>query len=170
MVVGGPPKYSPLWKKMSLLAYLLAVTCNDRNNSAKSMNGIVSLVFLVVFALAIFLAIRDMGSLEGTMPKVWLFMFAVFAPELYVIIHGLSSSTMGIPFFSESVVDVPAISHLTSPGSSVSGGTSSPVSALASEIKKAAAHIKAGVGKASHDAMDTVSSLGTSLDPSTASS
>ena len=138
---------------MSMLGYLTSVTANDRNGGAKTVNNFVSLLFLVFFAMAIFLAIRDMGALHGTASKCWLFAFAVFAPELYVIIHGLSSASMGIPFFSETLVDVPMFNSMVSPEHD-----DSPVTMLASEIKHAAGGIKsmAGkVGKRAHDALDS---------------
>jgi hypothetical protein len=124
---------------MSLLAYISSVTSNDRNNGARTLNGLAQLTFIAAFALAIFLAIRDMSSLEGTAPKVWLFLFAVFCPELYVIVHGLSSATLGRPFFADSPVDMPFFSgaHDSSAANSAASASSSSVSALASEIKKA---------------------------------
>lgn len=143
---------------MSLLAYVASVTSNDRNNGSRALNGLASLVFIVAFALAIFLAIKDMNTLEGTAPKVWLFVFAVFCPELYVIVHGLSSSSLGRPFFTESPVDVPSLArrHVASAASS-----SSSMSALASEIKKAVGH---GADKLEGAADSALSSLRSSVD------
>lgn len=94
-----------------MLAWVSSITCNDRNNSAQTLNTIVSIIYFGVLVLSIFLAIRDMNSLDTTASKVWLFIFAIFAPELYVIIHGLSSSSLGMPFFSESPVEIPLASR-----------------------------------------------------------
>lgn len=147
---------------MSLLPYLISVTSTDRNNTAKAINGLTTVLFLILLAVAVYLAIQDMASLQGTAPKVWLFLFAVFVPEVYVVIHGLSSSSMGVGFFSESLVDVPAFSGTMGHGSSAASQT--PMSSFASEIKKAAEHIKASVGKAKTAAESSISGAGSTLD------
>jgi hypothetical protein len=63
--------------------------------------------YLAVFAIAIFLAIRDMDSLHDTTTKVWAFLLAIFLPELYVILHGLSNASMGVGFFHEAMLQMP---------------------------------------------------------------
>jgi hypothetical protein len=146
---------------MSLLPYLISATSTDRNNTAKAINGLVTVLFLVLQAVAAYLAIRDMASLEGTAPKIWLFLFAVFAPEVYVAIHGLSSSSMGVGFFSESLVDVPAFGGMLGRGSAASP---TPTSSFAAEIKKAAKHVRASVGKAASSAASSISGVGSTLD------
>ena len=151
---------------MSLLPYLIGVTSSDRNNTAKAVNGVMSVLFLILLALAVFLAIRDMGALQGTAPKIWLFLFAVFVPEVYVVIHGLSSSSMGVGFFSESLVDVPGFSSMLGQHTPSLGSASrqSPASAFAAEIKKAAQHVKSSVGKAKSAAEASISGAGSSLE------
>jgi hypothetical protein len=141
---------------MSLVPWLTIATSNDRNNSTKTLNAIMSITYIAILALAAFLAILDMGSLEGTAPKVWLFLLAVFAPELYVILHGLSSSSLGLPFFSRTLLEVPGSAHMPSSVSSAS-----PASALASEIRKAATRLKCG---AKETARAAISSAGSTLD------
>lgn len=141
---------------MSLLSYLSSVTCTEKNNNtAKVINALATVVYFAVFALAIFLAIRDMNSLDTTASKVWLFVFALFAPELYVIIHGLSSSSMGMPFFSETAVEVP----FTAPQGSqlLTPSSETPASNFAAHIKKASDKLN------SQAAGDALSSLASSL-------
>lgn len=146
------------------MPYLISVTSTDRNNTAKAINGLVTVLFLVLLAVAVYLAIRDMASLEGTAPKVWLFLFAVFVPEVYVVIHGLSSSSMGVGFFSESLVDVPAFSGMMG-GGAAAAASQTPLSSFASEIKKAAEHVKASVGEAAKTAAESsISGAGSTLD------
>ena len=148
---------------MSLLPWICSITSsNDANNSAKSFNTVVSFLYFAIFALAIFLAIRDSGTLPGTTPKIWLFLFAIFSPELYVIIHGLSSSSMGIPFFSETPVELPpsldgALTPSFKHSHDTDGGGSMDL--LANEIQKASANAR----KISHDAMSSLSSATSSL-------
>lgn len=149
---------------MSLLPYVIGVTASDRNNTAKAVNGLMSILFLVVLAVAVFLAIRDMGALQGTAPKIWLFLFAVFVPEVYVVIHGLSSSSMGVGFFSESLVDVPGFTSMLGQQTSHAGSAATPSSLFATEIKKAAQHVKNGIGKAKSAAESSISGVSSSFD------
>lgn len=140
---------------MSLLPLLSSVTCTEKdNNTAKVINAMATIIYFVVFALAIFLAIRDMNSLDTTTSKIWLFVFALFAPELYVIIHGLSSSSMGMPFFAETAVEVPFVTHQTQRAFTPSSET--PVSKFSDHIQKASDKLNSQVG-------DTLSSLASSL-------
>jgi hypothetical protein len=151
---------------MSLLPYLISVTSSDRNNTAKAVNGLVSIIFLVLLALAVFLAIRNMGSLQGTATKIWLFLFAVFVPEVYVVIHGLSNASMGLGFFSESLVDVPSLGSMFGAKASElsAGGDHTPTSMFAAEIKKAAQNVKASVDKTMSSASDTsISGAGSTI-------
>jgi hypothetical protein len=143
---------------MSMLAWISSITCNDKNNTAKTLNTLVSITYFAVFVLAIFLAIRDMNSLDNTASKVWLFLFAIFAPELYVIIHGLSSSSMGVSFFAETPVEVAFASRGATPLSSAfpTPSTDAHASNLADRIKTA------GV-KLHSQAADALSSLGSTL-------
>lgn len=140
---------------MSLLSYLSSVTCTEKNNNtAKVINALATTVYFAVFALAIFLAIRDMNALDTTISKVWLFVFALFAPELYVIIHGLSSSSMGIPFFGETAIEVPFTSPQASRLPTPSSG--SPASKFSAHIKTASDNLN------SQAAEDAISSLASS--------
>ena len=154
---------------MSLLAYLLCVTGSGRNNSAKAVNAFLSCLYITVFALAVFLSVRDMGTLPSTTSKVWLLLLAVFCPEAYVIIHGLSSSSMGLPFFAEAPVDVSSVGRAASSASSSTVASSassmaSPVSALAAEIKKAAERIQKSAHSHTSDGVaSSLSALSDSL-------
>uniref|UniRef100_A0A6C0C1X6 Uncharacterized protein n=1 Tax=viral metagenome TaxID=1070528 RepID=A0A6C0C1X6_9ZZZZ len=140
---------------MSMLPYLSSVTCTEKNNNtAKVVNALATVVYFAVFGLAIFLAIRDMNSLDTTASKVWLFVFALFAPELYVIIHGLSSSSMGMPFFSETAVEVPfSMSH----GSNSATPSHEAATNMAAHIQKASDKLN------SQSTVDALSSLASSL-------
>ena len=140
---------------MSLLPYLSSVTCTDRdNNTAKVINAITTIVYFGLFALAIFLAIKDMNSLEHAASKIWLFIFALFAPELYVIIHGLSSSSLGLPFFSENAVEIPFSTRPVQP-------SPSPTNDFATD--KMADHIKKASNNLNSDVSDLISSIGSSI-------
>jgi hypothetical protein len=123
---------------MTLICFLTSLTGNEKNNAARSLNMCVMIGYLVVFALAIFLVIRDMGSLHDTPTKVWAFVLAFFLPELYVILHGLSNASMGAGFFHEAMLDIPmtrglgAASFASSLSSGHSGMHSAAESATAS--------------------------------------
>ena len=130
---------------MSLLLFLSG---NNEKNHLK--NAVVTFLYVAILALAVFLAIMDLGAIDGTKAKVWLFLLAIFCPELYVIMHGISSSSLGLPFFGRTLLELPASHHLDS---------ASPQTALAGEIHKAAARIKAGA----HAAASALSSVGSHL-------
>jgi hypothetical protein len=144
-----------------MLAYLASATSSDRSNSARAINAIVNILYIALTILAIFLAIRDMSTLPGTASKVWLFLLALCMPELYVIVHGLSTSSMGQSFFAE-VSGEHASGMLLGKSDATLDATSdasvpSPVTQLAREIKKAAQHI--------HSSSDgTVSAASSSFD------
>ena len=68
----------------------------------KTVASIIGLVYVVFFVLAIYLAIRDMQFLQSTSTKVWVIILAICMPELYCILHGISSSAQGVSFFAGS--------------------------------------------------------------------
>ena len=86
---------------MSLLSAFLA------SQQAKSSNvrSAIQAVYIAIMALAIFLAIKDLNLLQHTSTKVWVMLLAIMTPELYVILHGISSSSIGVNFFSGSPVE-----------------------------------------------------------------
>ena len=149
----GPPasrgglseKIRGLKKPMSLLLFL----CNDSEKN-HVRRTVAAFVYVAVLGLSVFLAIMDLSAVDGTKTKVWLFLLAIFAPELYVIMHGISSSSLGLPFFGRTLLELPSAHHLDSPP---------PQGALAGEIHKAAARIKAGA----HAAASALSSVGSQL-------
>ena len=137
---------------MSLIPTTLSATSSDRNNSVKAVNALLIVLYLGCLTLSIFLAIRDMGALHNTASKVWLFLLAALMPELYVLIHGLSTSTLGLGFFSETMPNTPVLSSPTSAGSTIMSSTPTDIK---ESVKKAAAALKQGIEK-------SVSSLDTS--------
>jgi len=85
---------------MSTLSCLM--NWDSKNQTFK--NFVMAMQF-AVFALAIFLAVKDLNLLSHMSTKVWVFLLAALMPELYVILHGISSSSMGVGFFSGSPVE-----------------------------------------------------------------
>jgi len=69
------------------------------------MRRAVQIVFWLLLALAVFLAVKDMGLLQHTSTKIWVLLLAVTFPELYIILHGISTSSMGVSFFTGSPVE-----------------------------------------------------------------
>lgn len=86
---------------MSLLSIWLA----SQEEKNKGTRMIIIVIFGVLLALAVFLAMKDMGLLAHTSTKVFVLLLAVTFPELYVILHGISTSSMGVGFFSGSPVE-----------------------------------------------------------------
>ena len=82
---------------------VLISSANDKSSQgAKMAANILAVVYFVLFVLAIYLAIRDMQFLPHTSTKIWVFILAFFCPDLFVILHGLSSSAQGVGFFAGS--------------------------------------------------------------------
>lgn len=100
---------------------LLVVNTNDKSSQGvKTASGIVTVVYFILFVLAIYLAARDMQFLPNTSTKVWVLLLAFFLPDLYVLLHGISSSAQGAGFFSGSPmpgVGASTLMSTLSPGS-----------------------------------------------------
>jgi hypothetical protein len=88
-------------KTMSLLCIWLA----SQEEKNKSTRMIIQVIFWVLLALAVFLAVKDMGLLSHTSTKVYVLLLAILFPELYVILHGISTSSMGVNFFTGSPIE-----------------------------------------------------------------
>ena len=86
---------------MSILSVWLA-SQEEKNKGTRMMITVLWFLFL---ALAIYLAIKDMNLLTHTSTKIWIFGLAVIFPELFVVLHGVSTSSMGVGFFSGSPVE-----------------------------------------------------------------
>lgn len=84
---------------------LLAVWLSSTEEKNKMLKKTIQILYYVLTALAIFLAIKDMSFLERTSTKVWVFLLSIFFPELFVILHGLSTSSMGVNFFTGSPIE-----------------------------------------------------------------
>jgi hypothetical protein len=89
---------------MSTLALLVSLTDQDKNNSTRSFNSLLTWLYLAAFGLAIYLAIRDMGLQVRSSTKMWVFLLAALEPGLYICLHGISSSMSGAGFFAGSPV------------------------------------------------------------------
>ena len=93
---------------MSLLTLVLcSVFCDrDERNKANHCIGTVAVaVVLGVLGLSLYLASRDMSLLSNGATKVWVFLLALLMPELYVVLHGVSSSSAGLGFFEGAPVE-----------------------------------------------------------------
>ena len=140
---------------MTLLSFMHSVTSTDKQKSTAATNTTVSVCYLIVLALALYLAFRDMGALPGTGPKVWLFLLAAAFPDLYVILHGLSSSSMGVGFFSDAMVDMHSMTptHGASPashGSSMAHKAAESVHKASEAAHKLAAKASSAVKRGAH--------------------
>lgn len=99
------------------LPLTLAVSTHEKSSPlAKTVATLVYIIALTMFVLAIYLAVRDMQFLLRTGTKIWVLALAVLFPELYVLLHGVSTSAQGVSFFAGSPM----------PGSSAPASTSMP--------------------------------------------
>lgn len=83
-----------------MLALLFASTQSEKTAQSKTTSIVIVIIYLVLVALAVFLALKDMGQMHSTSAKVWLMLLAVGFPDLFVILHGLSTSSHGLSFFA----------------------------------------------------------------------
>lgn len=86
---------------MSLLTQL----CLEEPTKPSVFRTVVRVIYALVFLLAVFLAIKDMNLLTSFSTKIWVLLLAVLMPELYIILHGISSSSMGVSFFTGSPIE-----------------------------------------------------------------
>ena len=81
----------------------MCLGCQDEKNKGARIT--IMVVYGVVLALALFLAIKDIGLVTHTATKVWIVLLAAAMPELFIILHGISTSSMGVGFFSGSPIE-----------------------------------------------------------------
>ena len=86
---------------MSLLSAFIA----SQDVKSGRMRATLQAIYIFILAFSIFLAIKDLNLLQHTSTKVWVMILAIFMPELYVILHGISTSSMSVNFFSGSPVE-----------------------------------------------------------------
>lgn len=94
---------------MSLISVWLAST----EQKHKILKKTIQILYYILTAFAIFLAIKDMSFLEKTSTKIWIFLLSIFFPELFVLLHGISTSSMGVNFFTGSPIEARAHSWYT---------------------------------------------------------
>jgi hypothetical protein len=83
-----------------LLCWINGWTQHDRTNGSKTVNALTTIAMIALLALAIYLAIRDLNFLQHTSTKVFILLLAILYPDLYVLLHGISTSSVGLGFFS----------------------------------------------------------------------
>jgi len=86
---------------MTLLSMCLG--CQDEKNKGARITLMV--VYGVLLALALFLAIKDIGLVSHTGTKIGIVLLALAMPELFCILHLISTSSMGVGFFSGSPIE-----------------------------------------------------------------
>lgn len=73
------------------------VTADERDKGKKMFW---STFYVLAFVLAVYLAIKDMHLLPNTASKIWVLLLAVIWPEGFIVLTGISTSSMGVGFFS----------------------------------------------------------------------
>ena len=111
---------------MSILSVWLA----SQQEKNKGMRMMITVLWFLVLALAIYLAIKDMNLLTHTSTKIWVFLLAIVFPELFLILSGISTSSMGVGFFSGSPVESRMSSNWFKPKSKSWGGGSKAAAAM----------------------------------------
>ena len=75
---------------------------DDRRGALKTTILAIYAFFLVV---ALFVCYRDTKLAPVGQTKLWVLLFAVMFPELYVILHGIQTSSLRRSFFSSAPQD-----------------------------------------------------------------
>ena len=81
----------------------MCLGCQDEKNKGARIT--IMVVYGVVLALALFLAIKDIGLVIHTGTKIGIVLLALAMPELFCILHLISTSSMGVGFFSGSPIE-----------------------------------------------------------------
>lgn len=89
---------------MSLLCWIATATQYDRSNTSHVINTVTTVVMLLALLLAIYLAIRDLGFLQNTSTKIAVLALAIIYPDLYILLHWISTASAGVGFLSGSPV------------------------------------------------------------------
>jgi hypothetical protein len=97
----GTPTRPPI---MSLLCWIATATQYDRSNTSHVINTVSTVVMLLALLLAIYLAIRDLGFLQNTSTKIAVLALAIIYPDLYILLHWISTASAGVGFLSGSPV------------------------------------------------------------------
>lgn len=116
---------------MSLLCWLANATQYDRSNTSRFVNMATTALMIGALLLAIYLAIHDLGFLQSTSTKVAVLALAAIYPDLYILLHWISTSSAGVGFLSGSpVTPLSATPYSTSfgLGSSEKLGAGAPAS------------------------------------------
>ena len=123
---------------MSLLCWLANGTQNGNSNPSKTINTVVTTMMIVMLVLAIYLAIRDMSFLPSVTTKMAILALAILYPDLYILLHWISTSTTNVPFLSGAPMTPlsygPSASSSPFDLSLVADGSSSPEATLQSSM------------------------------------
>jgi hypothetical protein len=84
---------------MAIPLIILCTTSEKSSTTMKTAAAIFSVIYFLIFVVAIYLAIRDMQFVPQTATKFWLIAAAILCPEVYILFHGLTSSAAGESFF-----------------------------------------------------------------------
>jgi len=100
---------------------IISMWISQAEEKNKTLKNILTILWYAILVLALFLAVKDMGMLTHGMTKVGVILLAAMFPELYVILHLISTSSMGVGFFSGSPIE----SKMSTSWFKPSGGASS---------------------------------------------
>jgi hypothetical protein len=89
---------------MSFLCWLATATQYDRSNTSRVVNMATTVLMIAALLLAIYLAIRDLNFLPSTSTKIAVLALAAIYPDLYILLHWISTSSAGVGFLSGSPV------------------------------------------------------------------
>lgn len=83
---------------------------NSDKRQATAWGMLINVIQLVLLGLALYVAIKDIGLIEHTATKIWVIVLAALVPELFLCLHGLSTSASGISFFGGAPIEARASS------------------------------------------------------------
>ena len=85
---------------MSLLTAF--VVKSDKQEYSAVVTTAARALYLGLFCVAMFLAIKDLSLLPNLSSKIWFLLWAATMPELYIILHALAASAANTSFFDAS--------------------------------------------------------------------
>lgn len=115
---------------MSMLALLLCATSREsegRSAVGHTVSILAVVATLALLGLSLYLAIKDVDNLPNLSTKLWVFLLAFCLPELYVILHGISTASMDIGFFESASLEGTLQGGAGAGAASFSGPRSGPL-------------------------------------------
>lgn len=99
----------------------LAMCASSQDEKSKGVKYLIMGVYVAVLALAIFVAFKDIGMVPRTGTKIGIMLLALLFPELFLILTLISTSSMGVGFFSGTPIQSQMLGDYLTPSKMMKG-------------------------------------------------